>query len=674
MAGLAAAWRLSEPGWRERFSSIAVVESGFRLGGKGASSRGPHGRVEEHGLHVWLGHYDNAFRLIRQCYEELDRTRSDPRCPIRTWQDAFFPTGDLGLFDRSEAGWVPWVARFSRNRLLPGQPDIEGGVPSLAELVLRSALLIRDFHASLDFGALCSPAVTISTSPFPARASRTSIVVGTLGSALLAVSQELTVLASLGARRLAGPPGAARINTAFAPLLASLRPALRADLRARRLHDLIDLIRAVLSGMARDGLWDSRDAYDAINHLDFRDWLRGLGAQPSTLESAIVRGQYDLVFSHENGNPARPRFAAGWGVFLSSRLWFDYKGAIFWKMRAGMGDVVFAPLYQTLAGRGVEFRFLTSVEELVPSTDGSAIRSVVVGHQVLAAGVGEYQPLTRVRELPCFPAAPDSSQFAVSPVRAPGRPMALRELHSGADFDLLVLAIPPAASRRVCRRLAAQRRAWSDMLDGISSVPTHSFQVWLRPDERALGWPHPGTTMSAFAKPFDTWASMSHLLDVEDWNDAVPPSTIAYFCSTLADADDDDPSTAADRTRRLAIQFLERHSRCFWPNAVHAETNRLRWEYLCAPDDSSGPERFDFQYWTANVAPSDRYVQSLPGTDACRLRPDQAGYANLVLAGDWTDCGINAGCIEAAVVSGLQAANVLLGRGLWHRIGGRLLR
>ena len=39
MAGLAAALRLSEPGWRERFSSITVYQRGARLGGKGASSR-----------------------------------------------------------------------------------------------------------------------------------------------------------------------------------------------------------------------------------------------------------------------------------------------------------------------------------------------------------------------------------------------------------------------------------------------------------------------------------------------------------------------------------------------------------------------------------------------------------------------------------------------------------
>ena len=62
-----------------------------------------------------------------------------------------------------------------------------------------------------------------------------------------------------------------------------------------------------------------------------------------------------------------------------------------------------------------------------------------------------------------------------------------------------------------------------------------------------------------------------------------------------------------------------------------------------------------------------------PGTDRYRLRPDESGYDNLVLAGDWTDSGLNAGCIEAAVLSGLQAANALLGRGRYHRIRGYYL-
>ena len=77
--------------------------------------------------------------------------------------------------------------------------------------------------------------------------------------------------------------------------------------------------------------------------------------------------------------------------------------------------------------------------------------------------------------------------------------------------------------------------------------------------------------------------------------------------------------------------------------------------------------RLDSQYWRANIDPSDRYVQSLPGTDRLRLRADGSGYDNLFLAGDWTDNGLNAGCIEGAVLSGLQAANAVMGRPLDDR-------
>src|SRR5262245_57353824 len=104
MAGLTTAWELSSGDWRRDLESITVYQRGWRLGGKGASSRGPHGRIEEHGLHVLLGYYDATFRVLREVYDELDRTRTDPACPIRTWRDAFVPAGDVGLADRDTTG------------------------------------------------------------------------------------------------------------------------------------------------------------------------------------------------------------------------------------------------------------------------------------------------------------------------------------------------------------------------------------------------------------------------------------------------------------------------------------------------------------------------------------------------------------------------------------------
>ena len=63
--------------------------------------------------------------------------------------------------------------------------------------------------------------------------------------------------------------------------------------------------------------------------------------------------------------PERRRgVSAGVAVFLTTKMFFEYRGAIFWKMAAGMGDVVFAPLYQALRARGVEFEFFHRVDRL----------------------------------------------------------------------------------------------------------------------------------------------------------------------------------------------------------------------------------------------------------------------------------------------------------------------
>ena len=125
MAGLAAAWRLSAELGAE--AEITVYEQGWQLGGKGASGRGVHGRIEEHGLHVWLGYYDNAFRLIRQVYDDLDRDRTAPDCPIRSWRDAFTPAGRVGVEERTGRGWQHWVATFSTTDGEPGDGDTPGG-------------------------------------------------------------------------------------------------------------------------------------------------------------------------------------------------------------------------------------------------------------------------------------------------------------------------------------------------------------------------------------------------------------------------------------------------------------------------------------------------------------------------------------------------------------------
>lgn len=612
MAGMATAWRLSEPGSREQFESITIYQRGWRLGGKGASSRGRHGRIEEHGLHVWLGYYENAFRLLRECYGELDRAVTDPAAPIRTWRDAIIPAPDVGVEDFDDGAWRHWVARFAVDDELPGDPDAPGGVMTVAEFVRRAVHLLQDFARSL-------PDIS-----------------GGSGQASGQVTDAL-----------------------------------------RRTRHLVSILTATVRGIVADGLLVDPRGFGKINDEASLAWLRRHGAAPEAIDASWVRGLHDLVFASEDADSERAPFAAGWGVFLAGKLLFDYTGALFWKMTAGMGDVVFAPLYQALRQRGVDFALFHRVDQLHLSPSRLTIDAISVGVQArLAEGVERYEPLVRVRGLPCFPAAPLGAQLA----DADGIEAHDLESHGcdwpdagelllrrGEDFDVAVYAIPVGMASIVCRELIADRQDWREMVGNVRTVATQAFQLWLREDERSLGWDRPGSTLTGYVKPFDTWASMPQVVEAEDWPPGERPRTIAYFCGTLADR----PGEPRERVRANAVRFMSEELGHLLPGAVR--DGDFRWDLLCGRNGQTGPAALDSQYWVANVDPSDRYVQSAPGTDRYRLRPDESGYDNLYLAGDWTDCGLNAGCIEAAVLSGLQAANAVLGRSRHHRIAGYYL-
>jgi uncharacterized protein with NAD-binding domain and iron-sulfur cluster len=685
MGALTTAFELSEGDWTDRFDRITVYQRGWRLGGKGASSRGPDGRIEEHGLHVLLGYYDNTFDLMSRCYEALDRAQSDPTCPIRTWDEAVAPSNLVGVVDAHDGVWEPWVARFSPVTGQPGRGrrDLSDPTPiAMADLVVRSLRLLIDFLSSLPTAARDaggSLVFSASSTPPAARAVNPTASIAAIvrGAALIGLTLPLNWAERI-VRQATVFTGLSELQRALPSLLAPVRHTLRAAVRtnpaARRSYELVELVTANLVGIMVDGLLTNPDGFRAINHLDYREWLQSHGIDTAALESPILRGMYDLVFGYEEGDPARPRFSAGLGLELATKMLLEYSGALFWKMQAGMGEVIFAPLYEVLRARGVDFRFFHRVDALRLSEDGHSIAAIDLGVQAdLAEGIRAYDPLRRVKGLPCWPATPSGAQLrATEPFDgvdlesfwSPRRDVGHRTLKAGKDFDIVVFAISLGMVPYVCGELVAASPAWRSMVENVGTVATQALQLWLSEDERALGWSGPaGVTVSGFVKPFDTWASMSHLLPFEDWPEAEQPRTIAYFCGVLKtpSALDVTPNTARENSavQGRAQSFLDRDVATLWPAAV--ADGGFRWPLLCSGTRSAtnGPERLETQYWRANIDPSDRYVQSLPGTDQYRLHPGRTGFTNLVVAGDWTDSGLNAGCVEGAVRSGQLAAEAV---------------
>jgi uncharacterized protein with NAD-binding domain and iron-sulfur cluster len=668
MAGLSAAWRLSAPGWRDRFESITVYQRGWRLGGKGASSRGQHGRIEEHGLHVWLGSYENAFALLRECYAELDRATTDPAAPIRTWDQAMIPSDNLGIADQWENDWLVWPGRFARNDELPGEPDATGRELTVVGFLRRALQLILDFSASL--GEVTAEGLVLSTSP------------DTTATRWIEVVQRGT-LATLAVLTSPLPPEAIRAALLGWPLDA-VREALDYEHRPdhKRFWLLLSLLTATARGLIADNLVTDPRGFRAINDEEYGAWLLRHGAHPDVLEFPLVRGLYDMVFGYEDGDYDRPAFAAGLAVLLTGIALFGYKGAFFWKMTAGMGDVVIAPLYQALRRRGVEFEFFHRVDALHLDERRHLVDAITMGRQVrLADGVGHYEPLTTIRGLPVFPNTPLVEQIE-GRARIDGLEshfgtrddVETRVLRRGVDFDHVVLAVSLGMIDLVATELIADSPEWRDMTKHLRTVATQAFQLWLRPHESALGWDRPGVTTSGYVAPFDTWASMPQTLWAEDWPEDDRPGAVAYFCGALDAAwpSTDDHADYARRCRQRvltqAVEYLDHHVGLYLPGAVTEQG--FAWHLLSGANGDRGSSALRTQHVSVNIDPSDRYVQSVPGSDKYRLRPDESGYDNLVLAGDWTDSGMNAGCIEAAVMSGLQAANALLGRGRYYQIRG----
>jgi len=691
-AGIAAAFELTRPALAGKYE-VTVHQLGWRLGGKGASGRGSAARIEEHGLHLWMGFYENAFRLMRECYAELNRDRAT--CPIAEWSDAFLPDPVCGVMDHTPGGaWLPWTVTFPP---MPGLPGDQGGTAnwSVADYLQRSISLVRTLLETVRRATSGAPAEAGPREPGPVGLPPSEIAslmaefmkYGGLAS-LSALIQALGLLDEV-ARSMPRIPSEVilRFHSAIAEAArGQVARMTEGNDALRRLWEIIELVLATIRGIIRFGLLTDPKGFDAIDQYDCREWLRLNGASERAVNSAFLRALYDLAFAYEDGDVNRPRIAAGQALRGAVRAFFTYRGSFFWKMQAGMGDVVFAPFYEVLSRRGVRFDFfqrLTHIALSQPQANAAGkpphVEKLVFDTQAKIAGGGEYRPLVDIAGLPCWPSEPDWTQLEDGArlkrehrqfesswdARKEGEQI----LSVGRDFDLVVLAIGVGAVPLVCRELIEYDPRWRQMVERVKSVPTQALQLWLNEDVASLGWKGPSANVSGFVEPFDTWADMSQLIDREAFR--TPVKSIAYFCSVLPDAKTladersaDYPERRHEEVRQNAIDFLNQHVRQLWPNAVR---NEFRWELLvdAEPKPPSrkraavSSDRIDSQYVRANVEPSDRYVLSLPGTLAYRLSPLDVTCDNLTIAGDWTACGFTEGCVEAAVMSGRLAAHAL---------------
>jgi uncharacterized protein with NAD-binding domain and iron-sulfur cluster len=709
MAALATAFQLTQSeDLRERFD-ITIYQMGWRLGGKGATGRDDNGRVVEHGLHVWFGCYENAFRVLLTAYEEW-RPFQNPRQAIKSCDDALKAQCDsaIGAGDSSNIICLNWPR-------MPGRPGKRGepdaGDTDLSPLACFSQMLnvMQSFYRQLTgvgFDGIPPPDLPLDIGTI-ALLLQVNIDANdyTDPKDLMVETKALPIppvncllLGADWSRQLAINPSAANETQlrAFAGFLRDFAKNVRADSNfvgtsvGSFLAQLIDVGTAAIKGVIVDIILGGT-TIDDLDLMDFREWLAVCGAaRDSIYGSPIVQALYDSMLEYCDGDRRRPSYGAGTAAQAVFRIYGTYKDAFAFEMQSGMGEVVVMPIYKVLQKRGVKFRFFMKLKRIGLDLTRTAVTQIEFDRQVnLRNGIYDptIPPEPRNGYLECWPDQPLWDQICC------GEELAAKCLdlesywcshnvgQETPQFDTVVLAIPLGAFKKLntapgpCDELIEANQQFRMMMETATLVPSISFQVWCSKDTAGLGWPPDDarprgaaakTVISTGPDPLDIWADMSQVLAHEPWQPGTGPMSLQYLCGVLETdlfrappGKEWVPAEAKERARTEAIKWLSGKARYIWPKS--SSGGSFDWNDLFDPNGARGSNRIDGQVCRANVDPSSCCVASVAGSTRWRLATDASGFDRLYIAGTWIDTGFNTECIEAAVMSGMQAARAISG-------------
>ena len=668
LAGLTTAFHLSAPEMQGRFA-VTVYQLGWRLGGKCATGRNAEvsDRIQEHGLHVFMGQYQNAFAMVQALYAEAKQP------PFPTWREAFTQQPSMTLMENVDGAWVPWVIDPP---VFPGTPGIDPPPSLFARLIQMLEWIVHQLEGDHAWAF----AAKKQTSPSPLRRLIDRIVRFFTGAAedvaihfgrdLLRVA--IGLLKALSAEPREHPP---RDHQHLASVIELFRDWLEREIahllasnaELRHFFILADLGLANLVGGLRDGLLtDPAANLAAVNRLDYKQWLRSHGAHEITVESALVRSLYDLIFAYPEGDWQGDGNVEAGTMFVSLTQTMRYQGSIVWKFNTATGDLVMTPMYEVLKARGVQFEFFARVDALEPDALDTGIASVRIGRQV-ALKSGSYEPLRTLPsgqrvwpDRPLFDQIVDGEELGASGANLESwwtdwPDAATQTLVAGQDYDLLVLAIPPAAHPVICADILDRNPAWRTMVGTVQTTATQSLQTWMTKTEAELGFSDPALVGGYDRSNLDSWADISQVLATENWTPASKVIAEQIACGPLPCPRFPPPRNQSSYPAEQqgvvdagATQYLDDDAWVFWG------------KYF----GKGGPPRSDIVasiYSRANIDPSERYTLSVTGSTETRLRTDGSGYANLFLAGDWIQNGQNLGSFEATTVSGILAARAISG-------------
>lgn len=704
----------SQPNWQDLYD-ITVYQLGWRLGGKCASGRNvtshksyePDYRIQEHGFHIFFGFYQNIFQVMKECYDALGNEEGT----FQGIENAFQPHSFIVLEDEDQHGnWIPWNLHFSYNpKKYPwSEQKVEVGSPW--DYILKMLeLMLHEYRNSSYLEAFSSSSSELPTASEPPHwwqraAGRIGISWEEFYSK---TDRELLKLAHDFAHSL---PEDIQANSSenhqiligildrFMEVARSKLEKVEGDLDRLKIdvaHILIlcNLGYAIIRGLLVNMIFDWQSFNDLDRH-DFSTWLSQNGAWTRTVKSAPVRAMYELLFGFKGGKPpAVPDFpdnncdlGAAAALRWVFRMIFTYKGAIMWKMQAGMGDTIFTPFYKELKKRGVKFEFFHRVTNLALNSQKNAIAKIQMSRQVTLKNPAQgYEPLINVNGLLCWPSEPlyqqivegeqlKENQIDLESFWTPWKDIEPLTLNYQQDFDIVVLGISLGSFPFICQELISSNLEWQQMVENVKTVTTQGGQLWLKDNLQQLGWKDDSPVLGTYVEPLDTYADMTHLSEQENWPANSQPKNIAYFTGVMEDPgipnqnNHDFPAQQQQKINQNAIDWLGKNIAPLWPNATTKENPQgLDWNLLVDLEDEQGEQRFNSQFWRINIDPSERYVMSTHGSHQYRLQADGSrwdnrprGFDNLYITGDWIDNSLNSGCVEATTMAGMQAARAII--------------
>ncbi|MEM7019345.1 MAG: NAD(P)-binding protein, partial [Pseudomonadota bacterium] len=419
IAGLSAAFHLTnQPDWQKHYE-ITLYQMGWRLGGKAASGLNTDiaDRIEEHGIHLFGNMYVNSLSLVNDCLKEVKWEKDEPRAFFNNMENVFLRSNHQIVTEypiEGETAWkqlpmklphtggIPWTDdfRITRKRLAIWHQDMVRRLTGALLKMLKTPEVFNFIND--DAKDKIHPLLFTSTNCRNKDGSinKAKVLDGQMKEYLgklyglfhgsqteipKKASQDLRIwlrdIDAVGRRIEAGlielgvkpiPPkkmSYARRCQYFGKLLDEIDAFFESNGLGHVFewtYVKTDFYNTLIKGVFKDNLF--KRGLDSLDdeQLNYTDWMAKHGLNQRTQKSALMRVITNVCFAYSGGDTEQlPKMSATCFLMFLLRQMFAHGHAIHF-FQGGTGGTIITPIYRVLKQRGVKFEFFHKVLDIEP--------------------------------------------------------------------------------------------------------------------------------------------------------------------------------------------------------------------------------------------------------------------------------------------------------------------